>query len=385
MGKPPEIRVRAEAARRVASGRLWLTRRDLLKVPEIGPGEEVRLLSPEGFFLARGYFNPQSRIPVRIYSREDHPLDRHFLSGALRRALALRQRLYAGEEAFRLVHAEGDGLPGLTVDVYGRAAVVQISTAGMERVREEVLWALKEVLAPEAVILRNDLPVRKEEGLSLYTEVAYGRLSGPLEVRLDGLRFLVDPLRGQKTGFFLDQRENRRFIARLSRDLVVLDLFAYTGAFGLYALSGGARRVFAVERSAEALALAEENARLNGYSQRFFPIQGRVEEFLREAPDAQLVILDPPAFIKSERAREAGRRKYAEVNRLALSALREGFFFTSSCSRFLSAEDLLSLVRRAARGRPLRLLFRHFQAPDHPENPAHPETLYLKGFTFVSG
>jgi len=382
MGRVPEVRVRAEAARRVASGRLWLTRRDLLKPPEIGPGEEVRLLSPEGFFLGRGYFNPESRIPVRIYTREDHPLDHRFLVRVLSQALALRQRVYPGEETFRLVHGEGDYLPGLTVDLYRGVAVVQIATAGMERRREEILSALREVLSPKGVILRNDLPVRKEEGLSLYTEVVWGEVSGPVEVRMDGLRFLVDPLRGQKTGFFLDHRENRRWVRRIARDLVVLDLYAYTGAFGLYALSGGARRVFAVERSAEALALAEENARLNGFSSQFFPLQGRVEEFLRDAPDAGLIILDPPAFIKSGKARESGRRKYAEINRLVLSSLRKGLFFTSSCSRFLSSEELLALVRQGARGVSLKLLSRHFQAPDHPENPAHPETSYLKGFTF---
>ncbi len=382
MARIPEVRVRAGAVKKVLSGRLWLSRRDLLSPPELEPGTEVRVLSPEGFFLARGYLNSRSLIPVRIVTRRDEPLSRDFFAARLRQALALRRSLYP-EGCFRLLHAEGDGLPGLTVDVYGSVAVVQMTTAGMEARREEVLSALEEVLSPEVVVLRNDLSVRREEGLSLYTEVVRGRVSGPVEVEMDGLKFLVDPLRGQKTGFFLDQRENRRFIRRLSAGRVVLDLYAYTGAFGLYALSGGARRVFSVERSAEALSLAEETARRNGFADRFFPLQGRVEEFLRDAPDAELVILDPPAFVKSRRAYQEGLRKYREVNRRALSALKRGFFFTSSCSRFVSAENLLELVLREARGRSLTLLARHFQAPDHPENPAHPETLYLKGFTFA--
>lgn len=364
------------------SGRLWLERPDLAAWPEETPGTEVRLVSPEGYFLARGYFHPESRIPVRIFSREDEPLGRPFLLKVFRQALELRRKLYPKEEAFRLVHAEGDGLPGLTVDIYGRVAVIQISTAGMERVKEEIVAALRELLSPSTVVFKNDLPVRREEDLELYVEVPFGNLSGPVEIQMDGLRFLVDPLDGQKTGFFLDQRENRRVIKKLSQEAVVLDLFSYTGAFGLYALSGGARRVFAVDRSEKALELAEEMARLNGFWDRFFPIKARVEEFLRDAPDASVIILDPPAFIKSYRALEAGRKKYREVNRMAIRTLSKGFFFTSSCSQFLTADDLYRIVKSAAKNKNLRLLFRHFQAPDHPENPAHPETLYLKGFTF---
>ena len=364
------------------SGRLWLERSDLAVWPDEPPGTEVRLLSPEGYFLARGYFHPESRIPVRIFSREDEPLGRPFLLKVLRQALEWRQRLYPEEKAFRLVHGEGDGLPGLTVDIYGQTAVIQVSTFGMERVKGEIVRALREILPLSTVVFKNDLPVRREEGLDLYVEVAFGRVSGPVEIRMDGLRFLIDPLEGQKTGFFLDQRENRRIIRRLSREAVVLDLFSYTGAFGLYALSGGARRVFAVDRSQRALELAEEMARLNGFRDRLFPIKARVEEFLRDAPDASVIILDPPAFIKSYRSLKAGHKKYREVNRLAIRALARGFFFTSSCSQFLTADDLYGIVRSVGKQKSLRLLFRHFQAPDHPENPAHPETLYLKGFTF---
>ena len=384
--KVPSVRLSPRGVRRVLAGRLWLEERDLAERPSEPPGTEVRLLSPEGYFLARGYTNPRSRIPVRIFSREDQPLDVPFLAELFKRALNLRRKIYPGEEAFRLIHGEGDGIPGLTVDVYGGVIVVQISTAGLERRREEILAALSGVLSPSALVLRNDLPVRREEGLDLYVEVVSGRVDPPIEITMDGLRFLVDPLEGQKTGFFLDQRENRRFVRRLSREALVLDLFAYTGAFGIYALAGGARRVFAVERSERALALAEETARLNGFGDRFFPIPGRVEEFLREAPDTDLVILDPPAFVKTHRALSAGLEKYREVNRLALRALGRGLLFTSSCSQFVSGEKLLEIVRGLSRGRSLRLLSRHFQAPDHPENPAHPETLYLKGFTFwVSG
>ncbi len=380
--KVPTIKVTPKGLKRVLNGRLWLERKDLAEWPEESPGSEVRLLSPEGYFLARGYFQPKSRIPVRIFSRKDLPLDRSFLIRCFQEALNLRKRVYPGEKAFRLLHAEGDVLPGLTVDVYGKVVVIQISTAGIERVKEEVLAAIQEVLSPETVVFRNDLPVRQEEGLALYVETVGKRLDSLVEVRMDGLLFLIDVLRGQKTGFFLDQRENRRLIQRLSQGTVVLDLFAYTGAFGMYALSGGARRVFAVERSAEALALAEEIARRNGLGENFFPIQARVEEFLRDAPDTDFIILDPPAFIKSYRHRDSGRQKYKEINRLALRTLFRGFFFTSSCSQFLSEEEFRELLRSLMVGRRARLLFQNIQAPDHPENPAHPETLYLKGFTF---
>ncbi len=269
-------------------------------------------------------------------------------------------------------------MPGLTIDLYHEVAVIQISTAGMERLKPFLLKALREEFPLRGLVWRNDLPVRQEEGLPLYVK-AEG-LKGPFWVQIDGLFFLVDPVNGQKTGFFLDQRENRRRLTRYVEGKVVLDLFCYTGAFALVAAAAGAKKVLAVDRSGAALEIAEENARRNQLADRVTFIQDEVEHFLCYAPEAETIVLDPPAFIKHHRARKKGRKRYRTLNRKALDKLLPGgVLFTSSCSHFLSVEDLKAVVQEAATGRPLRLLEIGLQAPDHPILLAMPETLYLKG------
>ena len=366
--------------KKALSGALWFGKTDFAKLPPFEPGELGRLLTPHGQFFGVAYFNPQSRILARLLTRQEGPIDHRFFRARFEAALRLRQDLYPGEEAFRLVHGEGDLLPGLTVDLYGAYATIQLSTAGMERLKPEILAALRETLPLKGFVLKNDLPARKEEGLPLYVE-AEG-VEGPLKVRCDGLYFWVDLLKGQKTGFFLDQRENRRRLGRYVSGKLVLDLFCYTGAFALYAARSGAAKVLAVDRSQAALQIAEENACLNGLSEKIRFIQDDVEHFLRYAPRAEVVVLDPPALIKKKKAYQKGKRLYRELIRAAMKAVKEGgLLLACSCSQFLSLEDLQAICREEAAGlgREAVLLEIGLQAPDHPVYLPMPETLYLKG------
>ena len=367
-----------EGIRRLLSGRLWISRQEVEEAPELSAGELALVYTPQGQPLATAYFNPQSRIFGRVLARGEVSINEDFFRRRFREAFSLRKKLFATETCFRLVHGEGDFLPGLTIDLYHEVAVIQISTAGMERLKPFLLKALREEFPLRGLVWRNDLPVRQEEGLPLYVK-AEG-LKGPFWVQIDGLFFLVDPVNGQKTGFFLDQRENRRRLTRYVEGKVVLDLFCYTGAFALVAAAAGAKKVLAVDRSGAALEIAEENARRNQLADRVTFIQDEVEHFLCYAPEAETIVLDPPAFIKHHRARKKGRKRYRTLNRKALDKLLPGgVLFTSSCSHFLSVEDLKAVVQEAATGRPLRLLEIGLQAPDHPILLAMPETLYLKG------
>ncbi len=366
--------------RRALSGGLWFFRGDFGQLPVFEAGELGKILTPERQFWGLAYFNPKSSIIARLLTRKEETIDYTFFRACFEKALALRRSLYPGEEAFRLIHGEGDLLPGLTVDLYGHIAVIQLSTAGMERLKSEILKALKELIPLKGFVFRNDLPAREEEGLPLYVE-AEG-VSGPLEIVCDGLRFLVDPVGGQKTGFFLDQRENRRRITRYVQGKVVLDLFCYTGAFALYAAKAGAAKVLAVDRSKEALKIAEENARLNGLSEKIQFVQDEVERFLRYAPRAEALILDPPALIKKKKAYQRGKRRYRELIQRAFKTVKEGgVLLVCSCSQFLSLEDLIKICREEGlkTEQNTSLLEIGLQALDHPVYLPMPETFYLKG------
>ncbi len=369
-----------QGVRQILSGRLWLTQKEVQGRPGLQPGELATVWSPQGHPLGTAYFNPKSRIFGRLLSRRLEEITRDFFAVRFAQALKQRQAFYPGETCLRLIHGEGDFLPGLTIDLYAGVAVIQITTAGMERFKSEILAALKEVLALKGVVFKNDLEVRKEEGLSLYVE-DHG-VREPFWVVIDDLKFLIDPFSGQKTGFFLDQRENRRYLSRYVKGKVVLDLFCYTGAFALYAAAFGAQRVVAVDRSEKALAWAAENARQNALQHQITFIQDDVEHFLSHWTGAEVVILDPPAFIKHRRHQKAGKRRYLSLNRRALKRLPPGgVLYTSSCSQALALTELQEIVYQAAvrNGQRLRLLSIGIQALDHPVLISMPETLYLKG------
>ncbi len=380
------ILLRPQGVKKILSGRLWLEKRDLTEIPALEPGELARLVTKEGQFAALAYVNPKSKIIARVLSRKEERPDRNFFLQRFKTALKHRQAVYPNEKCFRLIHGEGDLLPGLTIDVYEKVCVVQLSTVGMEGLKEEIFEALRDLLEPQAIVLKNDLPARREEGLPLYVDLE-GRLEPPIKVKIDGLFYLIDPLSGQKTGFFLDQRENRRRLARYVSGKVVLDLYCYTGAFALTAAMAGAKKVLAVDRSESALALAQENAKLNGLEEKMVFLQDEAEKFLSYAPEAEVIILDPPAFIKHRRHFRAGYNRYFLMNRLAMAKLKpEGILFSSSCSQFLSLNDLKIILQRTTDEyqRYAQILEYGIQALDHPTLLTMPETMYLKAlFTRV--
>jgi len=364
---------------------LWFTQKDIKdfeKLSEkISPGDLVTIFSEEKYFLGIGYFNPQSFYCLKLLSTEEQKIDINFFVQVFSKALNLRRSLYPGEGCFRLVFSEGDFVPGLVVDLFEKIAVVQTHTLGMEKLLAFIIEALKVVLSPEAIVLKNDHVKRQEEGLPLYVNVAYGKVEEPILVTIDDIKFLIPIISGQKTGFFLDQRENRRFVRDLSKGLQVIDGFSYIGGFGFYCLKGGAERVFLIDRSAAALSLAEEIAKLNHWKDKLIALQGDIFKILKNPPKVDMVVLDPPAFIKSYKHISEGEKKYESLYFLGLKALEKGYFFGFSCSHFLKFERLWFLIKNSLKSLQLngRIIFQGIQAKDHPINPFVEETFYLKG------
>lgn len=381
--------LRKREERRLRSGHPWVFSNevDVQRSPLTGfePGQEVDILASGGRWLASGYVNPHSLICARVVSRRaGETLGRELLLRRLREALALRERLYA-QPFYRLAFGESDALPGLVVDRYGEVLAVQIGTAGMERLREEIVAALDELLAPRAVVLRNDLGSRALEGLDQYVETALGQVTGPVLLEEHGARFEVDPRAGQKTGWYFDHRPNRARLGVWAGQARVLDVFAYTGAWGVQAAVAGAAAVLCVDSSAAALEQARHNAALNGVESRVDTRSGDAFEVLRELHAAgeryEVVVLDPPAFIRRRRDQRSGEEAYRRVNRLAAQLLGAGGILVSaSCSAHLARERLRELLAAGAHQarRGLQIVEAGEQGPDHPLHPALPETAYLK-------
>ena len=352
------------------------------------PGDPVQIQDSRGTPVGSGYVNPRSLICARLVSREpERPLDRDLLAARIAGALALRERLFPGEPFYRLVYGESDGLPGLVVDRFGDVLVVQVTTAGMDRVREEILGVLVDLVAPAGILLRNDTGSRELEGLEQYVEVAHGEVPERAEIRENGVRFLVPLTGGQKTGWFYDHRDNRARLGRYVAGRRVLDVFSYAGGWGVQAAAAGAAQVLCVDSSAAALALMEESAALNGVGARVRGLQEDAFDALRDLGLARerfdVIVLDPPAFIKRRKDYKQGEKAYQKLNRLALELLSpDGILVSASCSFHLERDALLDAVLRAGRdtGRELQILEEGHQGPDHPVHPAIPETAYLKAF-----
>lgn len=385
----PTIVLRRHEERRLQRGHLWVYSNevDTQTTPLKGftPGDPVTVLAQGGQPLGSGYVNPHSLICARLISyQRDVVLDRRLLAARLGAALALREALY-DRPCYRLVHGEGDGLPGLVVDRYADVLVVQIGTAGMERLRAELIPALVELLAPRAILLRNDSPLRTLEGLDSAVETVHGSLPERLAIDEGGLRFEVAATGGQKTGWFFDQRPNRDRLLRYAPGKRVLDLFSYVGAWGLRAAAAGASEVLCVDSSAPALAQLAANATANGLDDRVATRRGDVFEVLRALREAgaryEVVVVDPPALIKRGKDHKAGLEAYRRLNRLALQVLAPGgVILTSSCSFHLTRDELRGALERAARqvDVELQILEQGHQGPDHPVHPAIVETDYLK-------
>jgi 23S rRNA (cytosine1962-C5)-methyltransferase len=384
----PALRLKRNEDRRLHSGHLWVFSNevDTVQTPltRFEPGALVRVLAHNDRALGLAYVNPQSLIAARLLGTWSLP-DSAWFAGRIRHALQLRERLYA-HPWYRLVYGESDGLPGLVVDRYGTTCVVQIATAGMERLREPIMAALAEVLRPAAILLKNDGGARALEGLPGYVDCVAGSVAATAEVIEDGLRFQAPLVEGQKTGWFFDQAANRRALTRYVRPGArVLDVFSYVGAWGVRAAQAGAGAVTCVDSSAPALELAVQNAAANGLH-----VQARrgdafdvLEELQRETATFDVVIVDPPAFAKRRKDLPKAQAAYRRLNQLAMRLVADGGILVScSCSYHLSADDLQDAIAKAARGagRQVQILESGGQAPDHPVHPAIAETRYLKAF-----
>ena len=385
----PSLRLRKHEDRRLRAGHLWVYSNEVAvaATPLTGfqPGEAVTIEAHNGKPLGAGYVNPHSLICARLVSRDPaHPLSLSLLTHRLKVALSLRERI-CDTPCYRLVYGEADGLPGLVVDRYGEVCVAQITTAGMERLKDAILAALHKVIRPAAVVWRNDSPVRQLEGLPAYVESAGGEAPETVTVEENGARFQAPLLTGQKTGWFFDQRDNRQRSLKYLRGQRVLDLFSYVGAWGLQAAVQGAREVVCVDASAKALEYVRQNAVLNGVAERVTIRQGdafaAIKTLRGDRERFGVVILDPPAFIKRRKDLKEGLQAYRRLNEMAMQLLeKDGLLITCSCSPHLSRDQLTQILLQAARhlDRSLQILEHGHQAPDHPIHPAIPETDYLK-------
>jgi 23S rRNA (cytosine1962-C5)-methyltransferase len=350
------------------------------------PGSLVEVQDARGAPMGTAYVNPRSLIAARLVSRQrNRPLDGDLLRRRIARALALRESLFA-RPFYRLVYGEGDGLPGLIVDRFGSVLVAQVTTAGMERVSEQIVDALREVVGPTGILLRNDTSGRALEGLESYVRPAFGEVPDVLEVEENGVRFHA-PVTGQKTGWFYDHRMNRARMAAYVRGRRVLDVFSYVGGWGVQAAAAGASEVVCVDASAPALEFVARSAALNGAAERVSTRRADAfDALMRLGADGErfgVVVLDPPAFIKRKKDAKAGEEAYRRANQLAMELLEpDGILVSASCSYHLPREGLQDAMLRASRrlGRDLQILEEGHQGPDHPVHPAIPETAYLKAF-----
>ncbi len=374
--------------RRLISGHLWVFSNELREVPrDIAAGETAQLFTHDGRLMGTGFFNPHSLISFRLLTRDEEQPDREFFRRKISEALRLREKIYPATEtnAYRLVHGESDGLPGLIVDRFDRAIVIQSFSAGMDRHMPLITELLTELFDPQAIVIRNESPLRELEGLPLYREVLKGSPDETQQVITDGgISYRVNILEGQKTGFFLDQRENRRIIRRFAEGADVLDVYTNDGGFALNAMHAGAKSTTMVDISQEALQRAEQNARMNGMG-NFSIVASDAFEALaglrQEQRSFDLVVLDPPSFTKTRKSVPTALKAYTKLNRMGLQLVRdEGFLATASCSHHVSEEDFLAAVHLGAlhAGKHLRLISRNAQPPDHPVLLSMPETSYLK-------
>ena len=388
----PEVTLRRNSERLLIRGHPWVYSGAVAAAPPVAPGEIVDVYDFRSRFVARGYYNPHSTIAVRVLTRDrDCPIDRGFLTRAIRRSVLLRRgnpELAANTDAVRLVHGENDGLPGLVVDDYAGYLVVQLHTWGMELLRSDIVEVLAEVVDPRGIYERSDVGTRRADGLKNRRS---GHLRGEqppplIEIREGAARLFVDVRRGQKTGFFLDQRDNRMLLGRYAASRSALDCFGYTGGFAAHAAKGGARSVVSVDIARDAAALAARNIEANrGDSPRhcqvaadLFPM---LEQLSERGPRFDVVVLDPPALVRRSRDVKTATGVYIKLNRNAIKLVADGgYLLTSSCSTRISQEEFFQVVRRAAAGARVeaRVLACNLHPPDHPVDPAFPEGRYLK-------
>ncbi|MEC9483663.1 MAG: class I SAM-dependent rRNA methyltransferase [Halomonas sp.] len=383
------LRLKKNADRRLKAGHLWLYSNEIdteaTPLKGVEPGAQAIIEAANGKPLGVAYVNPHSLICARVVSRDANVrLDRSLLVHRFNQALALRQRLFA-KPFYRLIHGEGDLLPGLIVDRFDDVLVVQLNTLGMERLGDEVVAALDKVLSPRAIVFKNDSSGRRQEQLERQVEVVFGELPEQVLLEENGVRFVAPVIDGQKTGWFYDHRANRAWLNGLVAGKRVLDVFSYVGGWGVQAAAHGATEVLCIDSSAEALERVAENAALNGLAEQVAIGEGDAFEALAalkaEGEQFDVIVLDPPAFIKKRKDIPNGERAYSRLNREAMRLLgRDGLLLSASCSMHLAPERLVECVRGAVRhqDRHGQIIYQGGQGPDHPVHPSIPETAYLK-------
>ncbi len=384
----PRVVLNRGAEKRVRAGHPWIFKGHFTHVPdEVPDGGLVDVVSQSGSFLGRGFFNSQSQIAIRLLSRKPVSINENFFRQRLESAFVQRRHLSGQTTGYRLVHAEADFLPGLVVDRYGDFLVLQILTLGMEHFRDTLVSLLTEMITPKGIYERSDVRQRTYEGLEERKGPIWGDVPNALPFVENGLHFEANVATGQKTGFFLDQRDNRLLVKTLSGGKRVLDCFCYTGGFSIAAAAGGAVGVTAVDISATATAEGQRQAKANGVSEKIDFVNANCFDLLK-AYDQQgerfdLIILDPPAFVKSKKALAGAVRGYKEINLRALKLLNpDGFLLTASCSHNLSESRFQQILFDAASDVHRHVVIRHkgFQPADHPYVLNIPETGYLKSF-----
>jgi 23S rRNA (cytosine1962-C5)-methyltransferase len=387
----PEIYLKKNEDKRLRQGHLWVFSNevDIVRSPltTFQSGDLVVIKDHGGQALGTAYLNPHTLIAARLLSRKPNAkLGGNFFKERINTALLLRERLYQ-RPYYRLIFGESDGIPGLVIDRFGDVFSLQITTAGIEKQKEILVSVLVELFQPQAIVLKNDNSQRQLENLSAASEVIYGVLPNEVIIEENGAQFKIAILEGQKTGWFYDHRDSRARCANLAKNQRVLDLFSYSGAWGISAAMAGATEVVCVDSSESALAIAAESAKLNNVSDKMQFVRSDVFDFLKNARENQahfdVIILDPPALIKRKKDFKAGYEAYRRLNQLALQVLaKNGVLISASCSHHLSHENLHEILRSSARHIDRHLVFfsQGGQGGDHPVHPALPETEYLKTY-----
>lgn len=383
-----KIVIKKNSQKRLKSGSLWIYSNELISIPEYPSGTVVEVISEDGNNYGAGFFNPHSLIAVRLLLTENEP-DLEFFRERIAEAHNLRKRVFPEEISYRLVFGESDFLPGLVIDKYENYFALQFFSAGMEIRKELITKSLLE-LFPDTIgiIEKNSFRARKNEGLNQYEKVVFGEIPDEITISENGIKYSFSLNESQKTGFYLDQKENRLFIRKISKDLKVLDCYCNLGGFALNSALGGAKEVIGIDSSENIIQFARKNAAINNLGNVEF-IKSDVEIFLQSELKKEnhwnMIILDPPSFAHSKKDVASAKRGYSKINNLAIKLLKTGgWLVSSSCTQYIYEEVFHEIIKNEAKklNRRLRLIHRGMQSPDHPILESIPETKYLKFFVF---
>jgi 23S rRNA (cytosine1962-C5)-methyltransferase len=380
------VRLTSEGTKRARECHPWIFSNELEPgFASLPAGEQVEIRGSDNRCYGVGLLSPNSLIAVRRYALKKEPIDKSLLDRRIRKAVSLRQLWFPEDKVYRLVHGEGDDLPGMTIDRYEDVVVVQVLTSGVQRLLGTISDILNDIMDPKGILARYDTAYRDQESLPNDPVAVSGEVPRIVTVTMDDLSFAVDVWKGHKTGLYLDQRPARRMIQGQVKGRSVLDLFCYSGAFSMYAAKGGAAKIIGVDSSQDALNLAGQNAHLNGYQDRCQWRQADVFDFLKGAPDElfDVVLMDPPSLVKNRRKKLSGLRAYRDLNARAMQWVKSGGkLLTSSCSGLVDHQEFFQALGEAAvkAAKTVRLIERLPQGIDHPVRPEIPQTEYLKSY-----